>query len=370
MALRLRPRLFAAFLSVALSLLSDGSWTRAAAQTPDLGALFHKGKAEFKIAAYGSSLETFQKLDELSQTPGLEMERVRLAPVICFYRAANFAALGRQEDARMEFERYLSIFPRADLDQSAFPKTVLEAFQKARENFETRSEGNSAQAAPRDEGIRAAYARFGPAAADHGPATDERWANGPIRYLMTKSEKLEWDGIRDSAERAAFIVKFWQSRDPNPETPENEFRVEYERRIRFSDTYFTVEEKRGSETDRGLVFALFGPPTYIAQFSLTSEDDPIQVVRAEPKHRMLPADPAVPGTTTTVMAEGTPLTTQRIQGVREIWHYGRGELPRSVPFNEIDFQFLTKQGYGTAVLQRDQSILLALEAAVHRDQSR
>ena len=207
-------------------------------------------------------------------------------------------------------------------------------------------------------------------AAEYSPFTDERWANGPVRYLMTKSEKFEWDRIGGPSERAEFVVKFWQARDPNPLTPENEFRAEFEKRISFSDTYFSVEEKRGSETDRGLVFALLGPPTYIAQFSLTSQDDPIQVVRAEPVRRMLPANPQrQQAGTTPVNEEPTPLTAQQIQGVREIWHYGRGELPEAVPFKEIEFEFLTKPGYGTAVLQRDQPILLALEVAAKGGQS-
>src|SRR5262249_26803558 len=194
----------------------------------------------------------------------------------------NLAALGRKEDARLEFENYLSTFPRADLDQNAFPSAVVEAFQKARESVDARAAGSPpARSDSRDEGIRAAYARFQPPS-DDSPAADERWANGPIRYLMSKSEKIEWDRIRDTAERAAFVVKFWQARDPNPLTPENELREEFEKRIRFSDANFSVEEKRGSETDRGLVFALLGPPAYIAQFSLMSQDDPLQVARARP----------------------------------------------------------------------------------------
>src|SRR5262249_7697650 len=173
-------------------------------------------------------------------------------------------------------------FPRADLDQNAFPRAVLEAFQRARDSVEARATGRPpARADSRDEGIGAAYARFQPPDGD-SPAADDRWANGPIRYLMSKSEKVEWDRIRDPAERAAFVVKFWQARDPNPLTPENELRAEFERRIRFSDANFSVEEKRGSETDRGLVFALLGPPAYIAQFSLMSQDDPLQVAHPRP----------------------------------------------------------------------------------------
>jgi GWxTD domain-containing protein len=337
----------------------------AAAQTSSLVELFQKGKAEFRIAAYDSSLKTFEKLDELSLKEGLERERVRLAPAISFYRAANLAALGRKDDAQMKFEEYLSDFPRADLDPNAFPKAVVEAFEKARENVNI---GHlPARAVGRDEGIRASYARFQPATG-YWTASDERWANGPIRYLMTRSEKAEWDRIQDPAARAAFIVKFWQARDPDTLTPENEFREEFEKRVSFADVYFTIEEKKGSETDRGLVFALLGPPTYIAQFSLTSADDPIQAAQMEPVRRWLPAMPQNPPPSA-IYQERTSVTTQQTQGMREIWHYGRDDLPGSVPFKEIEFEFLTKPGYGIAVLQRDQPILLALEAAAKGGQN-
>jgi hypothetical protein len=46
----------------------------------------------------------------------------------------------------------------------------------------------------------------------------------------------------------------------------------------------------------------------------------------------------------------------------ETWHY-RKELLPAVPFQEIDFKFLTKQGYGTGVLQRETNTVTAIEAA-------
>src|SRR5215475_2846054 len=211
-----RSRVVLSILTLAGFLCAPGGVAQSS-----LKELFQRGKTEFKLANYDASLKTFQELDELSQKPGLESERVRLAPVVSFYRAANLAALGRKEDARLEFENYLSVFPRADLDRNAFPKAVVEAFEKAREAVEARTAGRTtARADARDEGIRAAYARFQPPSGDSTVA-DDRWANGPIRYLMTKSEKIEWDRVRDSPERAEFAVKFWQTRDPNPLTPEN-----------------------------------------------------------------------------------------------------------------------------------------------------
>ena len=360
-----RSRVVLSVLALAGFLCAPG----AVAQS-SLRELFQRGKTEFGLAAYDASLKTFQELDDLSQRPGFEGERVRLAPVICFYRGANLAALGRKEDARLEFEKYLAVFPRADLDRNAFPRAVLEAFEKARESGQAGTTGRaSARAGERDEGIRKTYAGFRPEAGST-PIAEERWADGPIRYLMTKSEKADWDSIRDSAARAEFVVKFWQVRDPNPLTPENEFRAEFERRISFADTYFAVAEKRGSEMDRGLVFALLGPPAYIARFSLMSQDDPVQAARALPLRQTGLAPSNSRFSSSTVYVDQPPLTAQEIQGTREVWHYTREQLPPPVPFNEIDVEFLTKEGYGTAVLQRDQRILLALEAAAQDRQSR
>ena len=47
----------------------------------------------------------------------------------------------------------------------------------------------------------------------------------------------------------------------------------------------------------------------------------------------------------------------------ETWHYRREVLPKAVPFQQVDFQFVTKQGYGDDVLQRDSNVVNTLTAA-------
>ena len=59
----------------------------------------------------------------------------------------------------------------------------------------------------------------------------------------------------------------------------------------------------------------------------------------------------------------TPMTAETIQGTREIWYYRRDRLPRAVRFPEVDFEFVTRKGIGTAVLQRDPDILVTLDLA-------
>ena len=365
MPLRLRFRLFVLLLSVAVGLASDFP---VMAQTLSLTGLFQKGKAEFKLAAYRQSLETFNALDAASREPGQEEQRAKLAPAIAFYRGANQAILGDRKAAVAEFAVYLAAFPQADIDRGAFPKQVGEAFDVARR--QAFGEPAAARGAPaRGSGIAAAYASFHPDQRDSF-WVQEAWASGPARYLLTESERAALDRISDPAERAELVTRLWQKRDPDPLTPENEFRIEFEKRIQFADTYLSIGEVRGSQTDRGLVFALLGPPGYIVQTALRSDEDPLQVKRAEPiRQNVLPSPSRHSSSSNPIYIDQPPLTTQTIQGMRETWHYGPQQLPRSVPFHEMDFEFITKEGYGKGVLQRDQMVLLAIEAAA-RGESR
>ena len=48
---------------------------------------------------------------------------------------------------------------------------------------------------------------------------------------------------------------------------------------------------------------------------------------------------------------------------REVWHYRREVLPKSVPYQQVDFEFITRQGYGKNVLQREATALNTMDAA-------
>ena len=41
------------------------------------------------------------------------------------------------------------------------------------------------------------------------------------------------------------------------------------------------------------------------------------------------------------------------RGTRESWVYRKERLPKGIAFQEVKVSFLTKQGYGTGVLQKD-----------------
>ncbi len=321
--------------------------TDARAQAP-LNELFQKGKSEFRTGTYEASLETFHRLDEMSRASGFEAARTKLEPIIAFYRGANLAALGKNEDARLQFEKYLEAAPNARLDPAMFPKAVIEVFNNVREKAPPPPHVPAAL----DNGIASDYAHFFPEDQEEPAAfPDERWAEGPVRYFMTKEEKQSWRALQSTADRVEFIHTFWQRRDPAQ-------KQEIERRIRFADLRLKQGETRGSATDRGLVFVLLGPPSYVGQSPLKPEDDPIQVSRNAPTSEMVRnAD----GSTSMRLVPRVALSAETLQGTRETWHYRRDRLPKEVRFTEVEFEFQTKEGAGVDVLQRGHDVLATLE---------
>jgi GWxTD domain-containing protein len=327
--------------------------------------LFRKAKEQVKLGSYDVALSTLQEIETASQGAGLEKDREALRHSLAFYKGVCHAALGKQEEAREEFAVYLQTSPNARLDPAIYPKRVIATFEAVQKS-QTGPQAEEAEAA----GIGPAYRRFRkPDAAAH-PPVDDNWADGPARFLLTPSEVLEFQHLTDPIARSEFITKFWKARDTKAETPENEFRDEFERRVAFADQYFVQGETRGSHTDRGTIFVLLGPPARSSQRPLKTGDDasdpaalylytPGQVQVAAAAGGSRAAQVARVDATT---GPGTSIN-QASQNWREVWRYFRKDLPGRLPYEWVDFDFITRPGYGEAVLQRDPTTLTTIERA-------
>ncbi|MFW6160069.1 MAG: GWxTD domain-containing protein, partial [Acidobacteriota bacterium] len=76
-------------------------------------------------------------------------------------------------------------------------------------------------------------------------------------------------------EREMFIEAFWRKRDPNPHTPENEFKTEHFRRIKYANNWFGRESPvPGWKTDMGRIYIILGEPKTIERFENLSEVRP------------------------------------------------------------------------------------------------
>lgn len=90
------------------------------------------------------------------------------------------------------------------------------------------------------------------------------WAAGPASHLFTDADGERWSHVESDAAAEQFVQLFWLRRDPTPESAENEFRREFERRVAMANqTFEEVLEgvvTPGWKTDRGRALILLGPP--------------------------------------------------------------------------------------------------------------
>ena len=344
------------FLPLLLSVLL------AAATLPEL---FQKAKSQFKLGAYGDALATLSVLDAESAKPGLETQRQAVLPGLLFYKGASLAAMGKSAEAEETFEAFLALQPGIQLDPAVYPKPVVTALETARKNLANRPGASR----PEETGVIAnAYRGFIPPAGHADESAREDWADGPVRWLLTAEERRAFAEAVDPVTRSELIATFWRVRDPMPETPENEFREEFDRRVAFADVRFAQDEVRGSLTDRGMVFVLLGPPTYSGRRPMKTGDDSADasgLSRYTPSEIRAASQPAGSNAEREarqgqVSGPGTSILDAAANWI-EAWHYERANLPKEIPNQSLEFDFVTKVGYGKNVLQRDQAILTALD---------
>lgn len=91
--------------------------------------------------------------------------------------------------------------------------------------------------------------------------TDIQDAIEKLIYIA-KGDELKRLKKTEGEEQIEEFRKFWEKRDPTPETPENEYMEEYYDRINTANEVFTGT-KDGWRTDMGLVYVKLGPPDYI-----------------------------------------------------------------------------------------------------------
>jgi GWxTD domain-containing protein len=84
------------------------------------------------------------------------------------------------------------------------------------------------------------------------------WLDQDVAYIISDEERKAFKNLSNDEERDAFIEQFWLRRNPNPDSPDNEFREEHYRRIAYANEHFAAG-KPGWKTDRGHIYIAFGP---------------------------------------------------------------------------------------------------------------
>ncbi|HTC74431.1 MAG TPA: GWxTD domain-containing protein [Edaphobacter sp.] len=90
----------------------------------------------------------------------------------------------------------------------------------------------------------------------------KKWVDEDVRWIITDQEMQAFKSLSNDEERDQFIENFWLRRNPNPDSPENEYREEHYARIAYANEHFAAG-KPGWRTDRGHIYIAFGKPDNI-----------------------------------------------------------------------------------------------------------
>lgn len=90
----------------------------------------------------------------------------------------------------------------------------------------------------------------------------KKWVDEDVRWIITDQELQAFKSLSNDEERDQFIEQFWLRRNPNPDSPENEYREEYYARIAYANEHFAAG-KPGWRTDRGHIYIAYGKPDSI-----------------------------------------------------------------------------------------------------------
>lgn len=84
------------------------------------------------------------------------------------------------------------------------------------------------------------------------------WDKSPEAYFLTSEERAQWKRLQADADAEKFVADYLARRGPD-------FPAMLKERIAAADKYFSAGKIKGSETLRGKVIVVFGPPTAIDQ---------------------------------------------------------------------------------------------------------
>lgn len=86
------------------------------------------------------------------------------------------------------------------------------------------------------------------------------------KYIASSDEIKRWNSLKDIDSKRNFLFNFWKQRDPEPNTPENERKLEYFERVKKADEMFRGSREKGWRSDRGRVYIMYGEPSEIDRY--------------------------------------------------------------------------------------------------------
>lgn len=97
------------------------------------------------------------------------------------------------------------------------------------------------------------------------------------KYIATSQEIDKYKKLSGVDGKREFLFNFWNGRDQDPSTKENEYFYDYLQRVESANTRFSSMQKAGWKTDRGRVFIIYGEPSEIERYPNQIESRPYEI---------------------------------------------------------------------------------------------
>ncbi len=95
-------------------------------------------------------------------------------------------------------------------------------------------------------------------------------------YLLSDEDKSLLKALGVAGQKS-YLSRLWRQLDPLPETPANEFREEYFKRVRYADENFSSGFSAGWKSDRGRIAIKFGAPNEVERYPAKTTARPYEV---------------------------------------------------------------------------------------------
>jgi GWxTD domain-containing protein len=336
-----------------------------AAEDPVLTTLTQV-KTSYAAKKWDDAELNLRHLLELAEAPERATVRDRILPVYHFYAAVVSWERKNEVRSREHLQRFFSYQPNAALDKGSYSKSFGKVFDTEKMAAAERAPAKPPGPQSIEGGVLPEYATRDlddTTVPSNTGASD--WHETAVRFLLSDDERKRFRGLPDDDARRDFVNRFWERLDPKPDTSQNEYKLEFYRRVQYADANFSTEITKGSLTDRGKVFLILGPPSYVGKAALDQSADMMGYLRTTENVLVPGKNGGVSGAQVVrVETNRSPLTPGDISGEVETWYYRRDRVPAGISFNELRYQFLTQTGYGSAVLQKETVELSALDKAV------
>lgn len=83
-----------------------------------------------------------------------------------------------------------------------------------------------------------------------------------VEPIISRAETEVFRSLKTEEDRTRFIDAFWRARDPNPESPRNEYKLDYYKRLNYAK-----DRLHGIRSARGRIYMLLGEPFERSGFS-------------------------------------------------------------------------------------------------------